>query len=210
MREITALQLQKKNTDRVSVFLDGEYAFSVSFSAATSLRKGQRLDDGEIEELVADGEQNRAYHQALNFLGYRPRSQAEVARRLREKKHDPDVVDAVITRLEREGYLNDAEFARFWIDNRTRFRPRSARALRHELRQKGVPQTVIDAELVDLDEEGAAAVALAKRSVRWRDLNEEQFLRKAVEYLARRGFGYGVARHAAMQAWETLNEDLEE
>jgi regulatory protein len=210
VKAITALQLQKNNRDRVSVFLDGEYAFSVSFSAAASLRKGQRLDGDEIEQLIDDGERNRAYHQAINFLGYRPRSRAEVRRRLQEKQHEPERIDAVLARLEDEGYVNDEQFAQFWIENRTRFRPRSARALRHELRQKGVPVSVIDAAVSKVDEEDAARAALSKRIDRWRALDEDQFVHKAIEYLARRGFSYGTARDTASLAWEDLaNSDHE-
>ena len=207
MREITALQRQKKNRDRVSIFLDGDYAFSVSFATAHSLHKGQLLNDDDIERLIADGEENRAYHQALHFLGYRPRSQTEVQRRLQQKKHDAQIVESVLNRLVHEGYVDDVEFTRFWIDNRTRFRPRSARALRYELRQKGVSADVIDDALTDLDEESAASTALAKRTWQWRELEEDSFLRKSIEYLARRGFSYNIARMAAALAWSELADD---
>ncbi len=69
-----------------------------------------------------------------------------------------------------QGYLDDAAFSQFWIENRLRFRPRGATALRYELRQKGVDKETIDAELAELDEEEAAWNAVEQKLDRWRGL----------------------------------------
>jgi len=201
VKTVTALKLQKKNKDRVNVFLDGEYALAVSFNTAATLRKGQQLSAAEIDQLRQDGEENRAYHQALHFLGFRPRSQAEVSKRLKEKEFEAELIQNVLDRLVAEGYVNDEAFARFWVENRTRFRPRSARALRYELRQKGVADAVIEGAVTDLDEEAAAWDALVKQADRWRALDEAAFIQKAVGFLARRGFAYNIAKTAAMRMW---------
>lgn len=207
MKTITALRLQKKNKDRVNLFLDGEYALAVPFETAAGLRKGQQLSEEEIDRLREDGEENRAYHQALRFLGYRPRSEAEVTRRLTKHGHDEALVQSVLERLAREGYVDDAEFARFWVDNRTRFRPRSARALSHELRQKGLSSSVIEVAITDVDEERAAWDALAGKTSRWQALDEQQFLRKVAEFLSRRGFSYEICRSTAERAWQEEHDD---
>jgi len=207
LKTITALKLQKKNRDRVNVFLDGEYGLAISFAAAAELRKGQQLSDEEIDQLRQDGERNRAYHQALRFLGYRPRSQAEVARRLTEHGHDVAVVQSVLDQLVQEGAVDDVEFARFWVESRARFRPRSVRALSHELRQKGVSPAVIQAAIADVDEESAAWDAISGAANRWRKLDEREFIQKAAAYLARRGFGYETCRITAERAWRERDED---
>ena len=206
MKTSTALKFQKKNKDRVNLFLDGEYALAISFETATSLRRGQQLSDEQIDQLRQDGEQNRAYHQALHFLGYRPRSRTEVTRRLEKHGHDDALVQSVLGRLVDEGHVDDAEFARFWVENRIRFRPRSVLALRHELRQKGVPRSVIEAAVTDVDEQSAAWDAIAKKASRWRTLDEHQFLQKAAAYLSRRGFSYDICRAAAERAWQEQHE----
>ena len=135
---ISSLQQQKNNPERVSVFIDGEFAFGVALDTAARLAKGQFLSDADIAALQTDDEHDRAYQSALHFLGSRPRSTTEVQRNLQEKGFADEAIAAAIARLLEHHYLDDEEFARYWLDNRSRFRPRSARAIRYELRQKGV------------------------------------------------------------------------
>lgn len=204
---ITALRLQKKNKERVNVFLDDEYAFALSVTDAAGLRKGQLLSDADIGELRAAGDLHKVYSQALRYLGYRPRSSSELRRYLQGKTPEAATVDAVLARLEREQLVDDAAFARFWIEDRSRFRPRSARALRHELRRKGLAPDVIDQALADLDEEAAAWDAAAKKLSSWRHLDQDAFDRKLLGHLSRRGFSYGIARSTCERAWAALHDE---
>jgi regulatory protein len=204
---ITALRVQKKNRERVNVYLDEKYAFAVGMNTALQLRKGQQLSDAEIAELRAAGEENKAYHQVLRYLGMRPRSTAEIRRYLAGKDYDPALIDHVIARVTDAGYLDDQAFADFWVENRMRFRPRSARALRHELREKGVEPAVIDRALAALDESDAAWDAVSGRLERWRNLDEREFAHKLIGYLSRRGFSYAVARATCDRAWAALQDE---
>ena len=91
--KITALKLQKKNKERVNVFLDDEFAFAVTLTVAATLRKDQHLDDEEIEHLKQGDQRNKAYDRALRFLGYRPRSVSEVIKYLADKKFLKEVIE---------------------------------------------------------------------------------------------------------------------
>jgi len=125
---ITALEVQRNNKERVNVYLDGEFAFGLTMLDAARLRKGQQLTDAEIAALKSTDSLQQAYERAVRFLGQRPRSTAEVRHNLTDKEVDASVVEEVIARLEGQGYLDDAAFARYWITNRQQFRPRGARA----------------------------------------------------------------------------------
>jgi len=139
-------------------------------------------------------EVERAYERALNFLSYRPRSEAEVRRRLRKKGVEDEGVEVVVERLTRAGLLNDREFARYWVENRLQFNPRGARALRHELREKGVPASIIADTLADFDEETSARRAAEAGMRRLAHLEPRDFRRRLGAYLARRGFSYAVVK----------------
>ena len=82
---ITRLQIQKKNKERVNVFLNDEYAFSLALSLAMGLKKGQVLSPAEVTALLANDEMKRAYAAALNLLGYRARSVTEIEQRLKQR-----------------------------------------------------------------------------------------------------------------------------
>ena len=81
---------------------------------------------------------------ALRFLESRARSTAEVRRRLVTHGYRPDLVEGCIERLTELGMLDDDAFARAWVESRDRARPRGERALRAELRQKGVDRPIVD------------------------------------------------------------------
>ena len=81
---------------------------------------------------------------AAAFLAVRPRSMAETRRRLCHLGYPSALVDSVVARLVELGYLDDAAFARAWVESRDRARPRGSAALRQELQRAGVARDVID------------------------------------------------------------------
>ncbi len=203
---ITALQVQKRNKERVNVYLNDEYAFAVTILVATGLRKGQYLSDDEIEAFKNQDERNKAYNHAVFFLGFRARSRAEIEKYLRDKKYASEVIAHTIDRLLEAGYLNDEDFARAWVADRKRLRPRSRRALQYELKQKGLAEDDIEHALVDLDEDEMARQALESKLRQWSYLPEPDFRKKALGFLNRRGFNYDTARQAVDWARELLQE----
>jgi regulatory protein len=94
---------------------------------------------------------------AARFLEVRPRSVAEVRRRLGDAGYRPDLVEGAIERLLALGYLDDAAFARAWVESRDRARPRGARSLRDELRHKGVAAEATEAALAAREEAATGA-----------------------------------------------------
>lgn len=194
---ITGLKYQQHAPDRVNVYLDGAYAFALPALTAARLRVGQFLDDTAIESLQASDRQQKAYDRAIRYLGYRPRSVAEVRRHLAGAEQDADVVEAVMARLAEAGYLDDAEFARFWVENRQQFRPKGAAALRQELRARGLDREAIAAALTELDAAEAAYRAArprAERLVGQMQADPALCQRKLSEFLLRRGFEYAIVR----------------
>ena len=103
---ITALRFQKRNSNRVNVYIDGQFAFGLAAIEAAHLRVGQTLSDDDVARLQMQDEAEQAYERALNFLSYRPRSEAEVRRKLREKNMEEEVIEVVVERLTRAGLLN--------------------------------------------------------------------------------------------------------
>lgn len=200
--KITALRFQKRNKDRVNVYLDGRFAFGLAAIEASRLHIGQTLSDDEIAELRKRDEIERAYERALNYLSYRPRSEWEVERNLRQKDVEDGVVAAVLRRLTDAGLVDDGEFARYWVDNRVRFNPRGLRGLRYELRQRGVSQAIVDETLSGLDVEAAARKAAEAGARRLSGASEPDFRRKLKAYLARRGFSYAVIKPLVQEKLE--------
>lgn len=214
-RTITALRFQKRDKERVNLFLDSEYAFPLPALEAAQLRVGQQLSEQEIEELKAVDLRSRGYNRALRFLAVRPRSQVEVRRNLQAyrpkdgRRLSASQIEWIIAKLQARQYLDDREFARFWVEQRNRFRPVAPRALRYELRQKGVKDSVAQ-EIIDQLSDATSACEAAARSrlYRWQEeTNPAQFRRKMGGFLQRRGFDYEVARGVIDRIWQELEEE---
>lgn len=205
-KTITALKQQKRSPGRVSVYLDGEYAFGLAKIVAAWLQVGQPLEAEKIRALQAEDEKEAAYQKALHFLSYRPRSEAEVKRNLRKRAGSEAIIEGVIARLRKNKLVDDEDFARRWVENRRAFRPRGAFALRAELRQKGLADEVIDRALEGLDEVSLASAAAEKKLRQFAKLEWQDFRRKLSAHLSRRGFSYEVIAEAVRSAWKQTQE----
>ena len=204
-RTVTDVRPQKRRKDRYSVFLDGDYAFSLQEMTAARLHIGQTLSDPEIAVLKEADAAEWAKQIAYRFLSYRPRSAAEVRRHLRKKDIDDDVIDRVIDRLLELKLLDDNAFARYWVEQRETFRPRSRRALQYELFQKGLSRQIVEQAVAEVDETAAARRAGLKKAALWTHLAEDDFHLKMRAFLSRRGFDYAIISEVSRQLWREAN-----
>jgi regulatory protein len=204
---VTALETQKRNKQRVNVYLNGEYAFSLSIDEAAKLHKGQTLSSAAVSHLRSVDSVVQAVDKAARLLALRPRSEAEMRTYLAEKEIAPPVIELAVERLQALGYLDDRAFAAFWVRERTTFKPISPRALKFELQQKGVPADIIVDALADLDSADSAERAARSRLSRLRGCSRRQFRDKLASFLAGRGFGYDDIRATTRLLIEELESD---
>ncbi|NTW01500.1 MAG: regulatory protein RecX [Oscillochloris sp.] len=217
---ITALRVQAHDSQRINVFLDGEFAIGVSLStlAHAGLAVGQQLDDLAWANLEATEQADQALRVAMRLIEVRPRSIAELRQRLHHKELPDLAIDHAIARLIDLGLLDDASFSRIWIENRRTFRPRGNLALRDELRRKGVARELIDAALADADEgensaeqEAERARTLARTALRRyaTAANRFSFQRRLGGYLQRRGFTADIIRPIIDELWAEVQASAE-
>lgn len=142
---------------------------------------------------------------AARFLEARPRSVSEVRRRLTSAGFRPELVAGAVERMVELGFLDDEAFARAWVESRDRARPRSERALREELRLKGIDRVVIDAVLADRatqgggrpDDEAAERLLTKHARALARFADPRQRRQRAYALLARNGFPPDVCARVA-------------
>jgi regulatory protein len=206
MKIITDLVIQKRDKDRVSIFLDGEFAFGLAVSVAAGLKVGQQLSPMDIEDLQRKEQTEQAKKNAIRFVSYRPRSVYEVQTHLQKKNFEEETIDFVVEYLTKLDLLDDVAFARYWVEQRETFRPRSRFALGQELRQKGINRGIIEDVLEDVDETAAARRAVEKKAPRWAGLPEDAFKEKMAGFLQRRGFSYEVIRETLEESWQDQEE----
>jgi regulatory protein len=164
-------------------------------------QRPDRLSQAERRERRAAVDDPAAVLEAAaRFLEVRARSVVEVRRRLGQAGYRSDLVEAAIVRMTDLGMLDDAIFARAWIESRDRARPRGEIALRRELALKGVDRSLVDELLAERREDGATAdgggvdLAAAERLLARheralaRETDPRSRRRRAYALLARNGF----------------------
>lgn len=141
------------------------------------------------------------YTKALKFLSYRPRSEKEVRDNLLRKKADPDIIDGVIELLTKQKFLNDTEFAAWWVRQRIDFKPRSYSFIKRELIQKGIAKEIIENVIQKKDEEKVDDLQMAKTLVKkrigkYKNVEKNIVYQKLGHYLAQKGFNWDTIRRA--------------
>ncbi|MGE5335601.1 MAG: regulatory protein RecX [Nitrososphaerota archaeon] len=207
--KITALDPSPRRPDWWHVSIDGAYAFSLDGATVVeeSLAPGLALSENDVARLRVLAEESRLMDAALSFLTVRPRSRAEVRRRLLQPRRNrptppAEAVDRVLDRLAEKRLLDDREFADYWVEQRERFSPRSSYALAQELRQRGVDRDTADA-VVDAERDSQRALDAARTRLRaLTSADYETFRAKLTAFLQRRGFSYGIARETVRSLWE--------
>jgi regulatory protein len=206
MSKITAIRTGRKTGKRVEIFLDGQFAFSLEAEVVVQqgLRVDQELSEGQVEILARTERDGRCLSAATRVLTYRPRSEFELRERLYKRGFSEDSIEAAITRLKNQGFVDDVAFARFWKENRELFSPRSQWLTGLELRKKGVAEDVIDEVVRDTDDDDSAYRAAQKKAHRLPLSDYETFRRRLGEFLKRRGFSYDVIRRTVRRLWQEV------
>lgn len=187
---ITSIRQQVKRADRYSIFVDGKYTFSLSESELirTGVHSGKELTKAELEKFRETSKIDKVYGLVLNLVVRRPRSEREIRDYLRRKGHDEAVTTTILNKLTNNGLVDDAAFAKSWVENRRLLKPTSLRKLKLELRQKGISDDTI-ASVLEADETAEVDV-LKQIIVTKRRQTKYQDKEKLMQYLARQGFNY--------------------
>ncbi|MHC1740755.1 MAG: regulatory protein RecX [Anaerolineaceae bacterium] len=206
-REITGIQAQKRNPERVNIYLDGEFAFGLSRIVAAWLHQGQRLSEEKIAVLCNEDGDEVAYQKALLLLNRQQRTSQEIRQKLTIKGFSSSQIDEVLLKLERAGLVEDERFAKLWVENRNSFHPRSRRLIRLELLHKGIAEEDITNALEGSAEDTELATQAAMQQVRkFSTLEWELFRKKLSAFLLRRGFSYGTVASVVRSVWESVND----
>jgi len=195
--KITALQPQKRNKRRVSVFLDGTFLFGLSSETvgALGLRVGREVDRAELDRIAHEEQLHEARQYAFLLLSYKARTTSELKQRLARKGFSPDIVVRTLQRLAELKMIDDAGFARRFAEDRITIGHKGKWRVRGELLKRGIDRQQIDAAMAEAPDEVAAAREVAQKYLsRNRRLEPDVFRRRLYAFLARRGFSPDTIR----------------
>jgi regulatory protein len=210
-KTITALTIQKKNPNRVNIFLDGEFSFGLYIINAGHLKVGQTISKETIDSLMKDDQIEDGFQKALKFISYKPRTKFEVVKKLRENDFDEGSISIVMEMLIEKGYVNDSHYAKNWVENRSIYKPRSKKLITWELKNKQISEEIISEVTGDMiPEEKLAMLAAEKYARRLSGIEKEVFFRRLSGYLIRRGFSYSIVNVTVQKIWNNLRQQTYE
>lgn len=139
------------------------------------------------------------YNKALKFLSFRPRSEKEVRDNLLKKKASSSTIDFVVKKLKDQKFLDDKEFASWWIEQRTVVKPTGLRIIKIELKRKGIGKELIEEILENTEhlvhnELEMARGLVQKRINRYKGLERQKIYQRLGGFLSRRGFDYDTIK----------------
>ena len=188
--KITDIKQQVKRQGRYSIFIDGSFRFGLSESALLeqSLRIGQELTDRQLADLTDVAQADKAFSRLLDLIARRPRSIWEARDYLRRKGYEEELIEQIVARVQKIGYLDDFDFARRWAESRRLLKPISSKKLMFELRQKRISDDIITQVLQQTDDDYDERAVLRELIVRKQSRYPDD--QKLIRYLAGQGFRY--------------------
>ena len=199
--KITSIRQAVKNPERVNVFVNGKYNFSLDVTQLFSvkLKVGQEILVEQLSELQKLSEFGKLYQRTLEWVLVRPRSEREVFdylnKKIYEKKLDKNYIIQIIEKLKNKKYLDDLKFAEWYVENRFVKKGVSQKRLKMELMKKGVSQKIIEQVLANSgrDEKEEILKIIMKKRAKYDD-------ERLIQYLCRQGFSFELVRNLVLDS----------
>ena len=211
--KITLVEPQKKTLHqrfgqaprRFNIFLDGQFAFGADEDLVVERRLivGKEIQKEDLGKFLEEAEIGKLMERMYKWFGVRMRSEWEVRQKFKilGKELVSDlIIEALINKLKQKGMLNDLEFAKAWVESRSKKKGKNA--LKAELFKKGINKEIIEEVLVSSNEnENQTAQKLLEKKMRlWKNLPEMEFKQKAFRFLVSRGFEYDLSKEIVENA----------
>lgn len=196
--KITDIKAQKRYRNRVSIYIDGKYRFSLDSDTLNRacLHIGENIEEKEVETLTLRDEFARARDYGFLLLSYRDRSEYELKKRLYEKEFHSGVVREVLEYFKQEKLVDDRTFVRKWIENTLDTRPMGRMRVTHELKKKMIRGDIIEEAVQDLctmeTEERLARKAASKKMKALGSYPAETAKKRLFRFLRSRGFPFNL------------------
>lgn len=158
--EITKLEIQKNNKDRVNLYLDEKYYSGISLELVVRehLKVGLDIDEEYLRNLILEDEKGKALAKAIKYIGTNLKTAKQLRDYLRKKDYNPNTINYVMDKLIEYNYLDDENYARAYVlTYSTKY---GKLKLKSQLKGKGVSDEIIDKYLDTANIDSIKKVAL--------------------------------------------------
>lgn len=199
MKKITKIEYQKKNTDRVSIYLDDNYAFGLDLNIMIkySLSKNMELEDDFISEILKAEEEINTYNYAISVLSRTSKSEKQLRQKLSDKGYDSQFIENAINKLKKQKYIDDEAYSDAFINDKINISKDGKLKIKEALYNKGIDAQIIADKLNSVSDEEEIQRAYIVGTKKIRNIKEEDTHKKRIKlsnYLYAKGFEYSIVK----------------
>lgn len=212
MAIITKIESQKKNQDRVNIYVDNEFFMAIFTELVYSfnLKKGMEIEEENLKDLLKDEMYIKAKNKALNILSKADQSEKKVREKLSSEFED-DTIDKVINFLQRNNFINDDILAQKIVNTNINLNRCGKNKIKQNLYNKGIDKQSITEAISEIDDdtEYENAMYLAtKRYERIKNEDKRKIYQKISQHLAYKGFNYDIIKRVLNKILNTDEYDF--
>ena len=198
MSVITKIEVQKKNQDRVNIYVDEKFFMAIykELVFTFNLKKGDNIDEDNLRQILNDEMFLKGKNKALNILSKSSQSEKKIREKLIED-FEEDVIEKVIEFLKKYNFINDNELASKIVNTNVNLNKYGKNKIKQNLYNKGIEKSAIDEAMsnIDQDAEFENALHLAeKRYARVKNEDPKKAYAKVANHLAYKGFNYDIIK----------------
>jgi regulatory protein len=206
MAKITKIETQKRNKNRVNIYLDDRYAFAINAELVyrEGLKVNLEVDEEKLHNVSKKENLSKCKETALKIIERSYKTEKEIKEKLREKGYDLDDILKVVEFLKEYNFINDESYIKMYIKDRLRSQGREK--IKYALLRKGIDGDLVEEELnsIDKDEERTVAIELAikKYSVLVKSESDKYKLwNKLCRFLVGKGYNYSIAKEVVQEVF---------
>ncbi|MDS0526356.1 recombination regulator RecX [Clostridium sp. SHJSY1] len=204
MAKITQIENQKKNKDRVNIYLDHNYAFAVNIELVykEGLKLNLEIDEKKLYEIVKKDNFIKCKEASLRIIERNYKTEKEIKEKLREKGYDLEEVLKTLEFLKEYNFVNDELYTKMYVKDKLKTQGREK--IKYTLLNKGIDNNLIEEEfsLIDKDEEKNIAIELARKkylSLIKKESDSYKLWNKLCRFLLGKGYNYSIAKEVIQE-----------
>jgi len=195
LKKITKIEQQKSNPKRFNIYLDDVYHFATHEDILVSYRlsKGKEVDSLQLEQILRAEEINKIKQRCFKYISFKSRTKKEAQQYLLRQGFEKEAIDQVLRQLINEKWIDDTTFAKKFVEQRLKLKPRGKKLLVLEMQQKGINDEDIQASISQIDDTKEVELAsqiVEKRITKYQGEDWKTIQRKLGGYLSRKGFSF--------------------
>lgn len=207
---ITKIEAQKKNDDRVNIYVDEKFFMAIYKELVFSfnLKKGQEIDKDYLKNILDDEIYMKAKNKALNILSKSSQSEKQIRQKL-SKDFEEHTIDRVIEFLQKYKFVDDEDLANRIVNTNVNLNKYGKNKIKQNLYNKGIDKSIIEQAMneIDSDKEFENALYLGKKRYdRLKNEDPRKAYQKIGNHLAYKGFNYDIIKKVLNRLFNDIDE----